>query len=56
MAASGWDSYTGGVWNNCSDTSIDHLVTIVGWNGDDNAWYVKNSWGETWERDPDVEV
>ena len=48
VAASGWDSYSGGVYNSCDDQSIDHLVTIVGWNGADKAWYVKNSWGESW--------
>lgn len=25
-----------------------HAVTIVGWNDDDKAWIVKNSWGEGW--------
>jgi C1A family cysteine protease len=48
-SGAGWESYSGGVYSgDCSDQNIDHLVTIVGWNGTDNAWYVKNSWGESW--------
>jgi C1A family cysteine protease len=42
-----WQFYDGGVMTNCSASSIDHMVTVVGYN--DNVatpyWIVKNSWG-----------
>jgi len=48
-----WDSYTGGVWKgSCDQTSIDHIVSIVGWGVDptdsSDYWIVRNSWGEYW--------
>ena len=29
-------------------TDLDHGVTLVGYNANDDAWHVKNSWGSTW--------
>lgn len=28
--------------------AIDHAVQIVGWDDDDGAWIIKNSWGSWW--------
>jgi cathepsin L len=41
-------AYSGGVFNETTDEWINHAVTIVGWNDDDEAWIVKNSWGTEW--------
>jgi len=45
-----WQFYGGGVVNLLCGAALDHAVLLVGWgqkNGQ-NAYYVKNSWGETW--------
>jgi hypothetical protein len=48
VCASGWGSYTGGVYreNNC--TSINHAVIITGWDDSTQSWTIKNSWGPDW--------
>lgn len=41
-----WDAYKSGVFNACNQSGqINHAVTIVGWNDDEQAWIVKNSHG-----------
>lgn len=46
-ANSAWDSYSGGVMTSCSSTQIDHMVTLVGWDGKGN-WIIQNQWGSDW--------
>lgn len=42
-----WFSYSGGIFNNCSNSSNqDHAVLLVGYTID--SWIIKNSWGTTW--------
>lgn len=42
-----WFSYSGGIYNNCSNSSNqDHAVLLVGYTID--SWIIKNSWGTTW--------
>ena len=43
--------YRGGVFNghSVSATSIpNHVMVLVGWDDEKQAWLVKNSWGEEW--------
>lgn len=50
-ATSSFRAYGGGVFNGSpSDFSrkLNHAVTIVGWCDDQNAWIIKNSWGDEW--------
>lgn len=46
-ATNAWHSYSSGVLSYDS-TTINHAVTIVGYDAAKNAWIVKNSWGKTW--------
>ncbi len=41
--------YTGGVYEHVEGEKVGgHMVSIVGWNDDDECWIVKNSWGTDW--------
>ena len=49
VSASGsWDAYKSGIYNDCNYGMLNHIVAIVGWNDDDQAWIVKNSHGVEW--------
>ncbi|HQL25078.1 MAG TPA: C1 family peptidase, partial [candidate division Zixibacteria bacterium] len=44
-------AYSGGVFNACSEGTINHAVTLVGWDdtmGDYGVWILRNSWGPGW--------
>jgi C1A family cysteine protease len=43
-----FQAYTGGVFNEGSTASINHAITLVGWNDALQAWRIKNSWGTGW--------
>ncbi|CAO3644645.1 unnamed protein product [Cunninghamella echinulata] len=48
-----FQDYTGGIYHDtsCSTTMLDHHVTIVGYNLEDEAnpyYIIKNSWGTGW--------
>jgi cathepsin L len=43
-----FQAYTGGVFSEANVTGINHAVTIVGWDDQNQAWIVKNSWGMGW--------
>ena len=45
-AASGWQTYTGGVVSSCKGTSLDHGVLAVGFTAD--YWIVKNGEQAPW--------
>ena len=41
--------YTGGVFEGSGCTSVNHAVTLVGWDDADGGhWILKNSWGASW--------
>jgi len=53
VAARGWFSYSGGIFNGCDkDAVIDHAVTLTGFGEDEEAgqlfWLIQNSWGGSW--------
>ena len=49
VSASGaWSSYKGGLYDACNSNGTNHIIAIVGWDDDDEAWIVKNSHGEQW--------
>jgi hypothetical protein len=41
-------NYRGGVFNEKDLGMINHVVLLVGWDDEKEAWLIKNSWGETW--------
>ena len=41
-------NYRGGVFNEQDLGTINHVVLLVGWDDEKQAWLVKNSWGEEW--------
>jgi C1A family cysteine protease len=49
-ASSGWQTYAGGIMQDCFGTEIDHGVLAVGYSTDAGTpyWIVKNSWGTGW--------
>ncbi len=50
-ADSGWDSYSGGVYNPASNQcggSTNHQIILVGWDDATSSWILRNSWGSWW--------
>lgn len=43
-----FQAYTGGVFNEMAAGSINHGVTLIGWDDNKGAWLIKNSWGTGW--------
>ena len=43
-----FQAYTSGVFNQKSTGGVNHGVTLVGWNDEEEAWRIKNSWGKGW--------
>lgn len=44
--------YAGGVYRRSTDEIVGgHLVTLVGFDDEQQYWLVKNSWGESWGED-----
>jgi cathepsin L len=41
-------NYRGGVFNEMNLDIVNHVVLLVGWDDDKQAWLIKNSWGEEW--------
>lgn len=48
--ASSWFSYSSGILNDCTFSSLDHAVLLVGYDttGATPFYIVKNSWDTTW--------
>ncbi|MDY7109093.1 MAG: C1 family peptidase, partial [Planctomycetota bacterium] len=47
-------AYNGGVFNDCEDHWINHVVVLVGWDdneGTDGVWILRNSYGPGWGED-----
>lgn len=41
-------NYRSGVFNENNLGQINHVVLLVGWDDEKQAWLIKNSWGENW--------
>jgi len=53
VAASSWQSYDKGIFDECKpDSTVNHAVTLLGYGIDkesnDKYWIIKNSWGLDW--------
>jgi cathepsin F len=46
LAASSWQSYSGGILSHC-DNQVDHCVQTTGYSGS-SYWRIRNSWGTGW--------
>lgn len=40
--------YRGGVFNGHQAGDPSHVVVLIGWDDEKQAWLIKNSWGEDW--------
>jgi hypothetical protein len=40
--------YQGGVFNGHHAGDPNHVVLLIGWDDEKQAWLIKNSWGEEW--------
>ena len=51
--ATGWQDYSGGIFDGDCSNQIDHAVQAVGWGSDESGtyWIVRNSWGTSWGED-----
>lgn len=45
---SAFQAYSSGVFNSCTSGTINHAVVLIGWDDADQAWIMRNSWGEYW--------
>jgi C1A family cysteine protease len=48
---SAFHGYTGGIFNAHSSGTVNHAITLVGWDdnqGTAGIWYLRNSWGTGW--------
>jgi len=43
-----FETYSGGIFNDCEDAGGGHFVVIVGWNDTENYWICKSSSGTNW--------
>lgn len=43
-----FQAYKSGVFNERDTGSVNHGVTLIGWDDDMQAWLIKNSWGPVW--------
>ncbi|MFV8752158.1 C1 family peptidase [Nannocystaceae bacterium ST9] len=41
-------AYGGGVFDEGSNTGINHAIMLVGWDDSKGAWLLRNSWGTNW--------
>jgi len=40
--------YKGGIYNGQQHGFPSHVVVLIGWDDQQQAWLIKNSWGEAW--------
>jgi tetratricopeptide (TPR) repeat protein len=41
-------AYSGGVFDERSNSNVNHAAVLVGWDDSKHAWLVRNSWGSNW--------
>jgi len=50
QATDNFKDYSSGVYDLSDNTTLfpTHVIQIIGWDDDQQAWLIKNSWGEGW--------
>lgn len=41
-------AYQSGIYNGCTNSQINHMTDIVGYDDDGQYWIMRNSWGTSW--------
>lgn len=47
-ATPAFQAYRSGVFNENDPNPINHGITLIGWDDNQHAWLIKNSWGTGW--------
>jgi len=47
-ATTAFQAYTSGVFNQDDPGTVNHGVTLIGWDDSEGTWLIKNSWGTGW--------
>lgn len=50
-ADSKYMSYESGIYNACTNQSMNHMVNLVGFDKKEQYWIQRNSWGTSWGED-----
>jgi hypothetical protein len=48
VCATGFENYTGGVYDKNECSRVNHAIILTGWDDASKSWVLRNSWGSGW--------